>query len=127
RDYADKRTAGARGGTMNRVYAIQSAPQLTSVNADHRAIVRASEVEHVARLVVERLLEKLGKDAKGIAEGAKLPAGASQAFIDAAAADLAHAGKNGLIVPGKFQPAIVHRLAHAANVALGAVDNTVRF
>ncbi len=125
RDWADKRTAGTRGGTMNRCYAVQSAPQLTSASADHRAIVRAGEVEHVARLVVAKLLDKLGKGDKAIAEGAKLPAGASDAFVEAVAADLAHAGKNGLVVPGKFQPAIVHRLAHAANHALGAVDNTV--
>jgi molybdopterin-containing oxidoreductase family iron-sulfur binding subunit len=137
RDWAEKRTAGVRGGTMSRMYAVQSAPHLTSASADHRAIVRACDVEHVARMVVAKVVAKILANnppaglepsvPKTIAAGAKLPAGVSEAWIDAVVDDLLDArGRNSaLIVPGQFQPAIVHRLAHLANVALGSGDRTV--
>jgi MoCo/4Fe-4S cofactor protein with predicted Tat translocation signal len=116
REFVRRRRPDAK--TMNRLYVIESTPSLTGAKADHRLAVRAGEVESLAR-------------ALAIAVGTKIEAGDGSAaaphgnWLSHLAADLRdHKGRSAIIV-GDGQPAPVHALAHALNVALGNVGQTV--
>jgi MoCo/4Fe-4S cofactor protein with predicted Tat translocation signal len=121
RDYMNGRKV--RGGTtetaLNRLYAFESTPSITGAMADHKLPVRASEVEGIALAIAKGL---------GIDTGtATAPALAPevQKLIDALVKDLQSAPGAALVVPGDFQPPVVHILAHAINDKLGAVGKTV--
>jgi molybdopterin-containing oxidoreductase family iron-sulfur binding subunit len=106
------------GDQMNRLYVAESAPSTTGAKADHRLVLRPSEVENIARA----LAAKVGV---GAAAGNLTPD--QQKFVDAVAADLAeHKGKC-LVVPGEFQSPAVYALAQAMNGALGNVGQTVTY
>ncbi|HZO12833.1 MAG TPA: hypothetical protein VFB62_06235, partial [Polyangiaceae bacterium] len=120
REFADRRRSGIASSQMNRVYAVESSPGLLGAVADHRVAVRASEIEHVARAIAAKVIgdEAIKAGAQSVVD---------EAWLQTAANDLKEAGEHALVVPGKYQPAIVHRLAHAMNMALGAVGKTVDF
>jgi molybdopterin-containing oxidoreductase family iron-sulfur binding subunit len=106
------------GDQMNRLYVAESAPSTTGAKADHRLVLRPSEVENVARA----LAAKVGV---GAAAGHLTPD--QEKWLDVVATDLAeHKGKC-LVVPGEFQSPTVHALAHAINGALGNVGQTVTY
>jgi molybdopterin-containing oxidoreductase family iron-sulfur binding subunit len=127
RDFANRRRAGidadhdaaapaeeAALPPMNRLYAIESTPTLTGAKADHRLPLRASEIEAAARA--------LSSSASGSFSNPN-----AAAFLAAAAKDLqAHRGRS-LVIPGEYQPAAVHQLAHALNQSLGNVGATVTY
>src|SRR5579884_2605346 len=101
--------------TQPRLYAVEPTPSNVGTMADHRFVVRASEIEDFAW----HLAAAVGAAPAGAASGAAHEA------IPAIARDLqAHKGRC-LVVPGEFQTAAVHALAHAMNQALGAVGSTV--
>jgi MoCo/4Fe-4S cofactor protein with predicted Tat translocation signal len=108
-----------KGDEMNRLYVAESVPSTTGAKADHRLVLRPSEVETIARA----LAAKVGV---GGAAAGKLSE-TQQAWVDAVAADLSeHKGKS-LVVPGEFQSPAVYALAHAINGALGNVGQTVSY
>ncbi|HZD95529.1 MAG TPA: molybdopterin oxidoreductase, partial [Candidatus Sulfotelmatobacter sp.] len=108
------------GNAMNRLYVAESSPSTTGAKADHRLVLRPSEVESLARY----LAGKLGAGAAGAGD---LKNEDQKRWADAVAEDLqAHKGK-ALVVPGEFQSAAVHALAHAMNAALGAVGTTITY
>jgi molybdopterin-containing oxidoreductase family iron-sulfur binding subunit len=107
-----------KGDEMNRLYVAESAPSTTGSKADHRLVLRPSEVDSLARY----LASKLGVSAQGGNLNDE-----QRKWADAAAADLLeHKGKC-LVVPGEFQSPAVHALAHAMNAALGNVGQTVSY
>src|SRR5262249_25610819 len=117
RDFMPRRKTGKED--MNRLYAAESSPTTTGAKADHRLVMRHSEVGKIARA----LAAKLGVSAT--ADGQLSPE--QQAWVNAVAADLGqHRGKS-LVVPGEFQSATVNALAHAMNAALGNVGQTVAY
>ena len=120
REFTDRRRVTNPTSTMNRLYVVESALSTTGAMADHRLPVRASDVEVMAR-AISAAVEK-----SGAAGGSySLPEKASAAWIEAAARDLnAHRGTS-LVIAGEHQPAMVHSLAHALNLALGNVGKTV--
>ena len=106
------------GDEMNRLYVAESSPTTTGAKADHRLVLRPSEVENIARALAAKV---------GVAGMAGHLSGDQQKWVDAVAADLmAHKGKC-LVVPGEFQSPAVHALAHAINGALGNVGQTVSY
>jgi molybdopterin-containing oxidoreductase family iron-sulfur binding subunit len=114
RDFASRRRPELRD-RMSRLYALESMPTPTGSRADHRFPMRPSQVALVARALAAAL---------GVA-GVEADAVSDDVNIGAIAADLqAHQGTS-MIVPGQYQPAEVHALAHAMNVALGNVGRTV--
>lgn len=106
------------GDQMNRLYVAESAPSTTGAKADHRLVLRPSEVENVARALAAKV---------GIGGAAGNLTADQQKFVDAVAADLTeHKGKC-LVVPGEFQSPAVYALAQAMNSALGNVGQTVSY
>ena len=123
RQYAAGREPGPN---MSRLYVAEPCPTSTGTMADHRLRVRGSDVLALARA----LAVELGKDPSGASLGgfASLPAGGANidaAWVRAVAKDLlAHRGQS-VVIAGRRQPAAVHALAHAMNVALGNLGTTV--
>ena len=100
--------------TQPRLYAIEPSPSLTGAMADHRFILRATEIEGFAFALAAVV------GTPGVAAGSS-----AHKAIPAIARDLqAHRGRC-LVVPGEFQSPAVHALAHAMNQALGNAGTTV--
>jgi MoCo/4Fe-4S cofactor protein with predicted Tat translocation signal len=117
RDFMRRRKLD-QGDEMNRLYVAESSPSTTGAKADHRLVLRPSEVESLARALASKL---------GVSAGGGQLNQEQQKWLDAVAADLlAHRGKC-LVVPGEFQSPVVQALAHAINAALGNVGQTVSY
>jgi len=117
RDFMRRRKLD-KGNEMNRLYVAESSPSTTGGKADHRLVLRPSEVDSLARYLASKL---------GVAAQGGHLSDQQQKWADAVAADLLqHKGKC-LVVPGEFQSPAVHALAHAMNAALGNVGQTVTY
>ena len=117
RAFGQKRFVTTNGGQQNRLYAVESAPTVTGMVADHRLAVRSVDVAGVARAIAG------GVGVAGATAGA--PAGVSATWIGAVVKDLTSHPGTSLVVAGDEQPAEVHVLAHQINQALGNVGKTV--
>ena len=119
RAYAARRSP--KQGTMNRLYAAESAYTNTGAAADHRLAIKPSQVADLALAV-----------AKGVGVEGAAPAGLTEAqakWAAAVAKDLkSHAGK-ALVVVGDGQPAFVHAVGIAINQTLGSIgaEGTVTY
>ncbi|HEY0713248.1 MAG TPA: 4Fe-4S dicluster domain-containing protein, partial [Polyangia bacterium] len=122
--FADGRTPGPE---MSRLYVAEPCPTPTGTLADHRLRVRGSEILGVA----QALAAELAKDASGASLGG-LAAGSGGGsfdarFIAAVAKDLLANRGRSVVIAGRRQPAAVHAIVNAINVALGNVGQTVNF
>ena len=116
-DYAGRRKLADANATMNRLYAVESAPSTTGFKAEHRLALKAGDVAPFAAALAAAV------GAGGA--GAQPPSGPAGAFLSALAADLkANAGKC-VVIPGEQQTPAVHLAAIAINQALGNVGKTV--
>ncbi len=119
RDFAQTRRVRGTDGDMSRFYAAECSATTTGSKADHRLPLRPGDVEAFAR----GLAALVG--VPGAATPHAVPAW--QPYLTAAARDLVtHPGAS-LVVAGDQQPAAVHALAHAMNLALGNVGATVLY
>ncbi len=124
RGFAAGRRAGASGGEMNRLYAVEGVFSLTGAMADHRLRLPSRQIAPFPRgargtpcSVRRRSRKRCGSPPRC------RPAG----WIDALAKDLlANRGK-GLIVAGERQPAAVHAAVCALNTSLGNTGKTVSY
>jgi MoCo/4Fe-4S cofactor protein with predicted Tat translocation signal len=116
-DYASRRKLLDASISMNRLYAVESAPTTTGFKAEHRLALKPSEIAPFAAVLAA---------AVGAGGGsAQPPSGPAGKFISAIAADLkANAGKC-VVIPGEQQTPAVHLAAIAINQALGNVGKTV--
>jgi MoCo/4Fe-4S cofactor protein with predicted Tat translocation signal len=122
RGFADGRRAGATGGVMNRLYAVEGVYSLTGAMADHRLRLQS----HQIAAFVAALAARLGAPGASSLSGASVP-GVNARWIDAVAKDLlANRGKS-LIVAGERQPAAVHAAVCALNTHLGNTGNSVSY
>jgi Fe-S-cluster-containing dehydrogenase component len=107
---------------MNRLYVVEPALTTTGANADHRLRVPASEVERYAYALAAELpkhgvsLPEIDQAVSGYANAKEIPA----RWLAPVAKDLAAFRGHAIVVVGSRQPARVHALAHAINVALGS-------
>ncbi len=116
REWASRRQWQKGQGGMNRLYAVESSPSNTGMVADHRLPLRASEIMDFARHVAKEI---------GITMESPGSSPAPAEWPSAIARDLkAHRGAS-LVIPGDYQSAGIHVLAHAMNEALGNVGSTV--
>jgi molybdopterin-containing oxidoreductase family iron-sulfur binding subunit len=124
RGFADGRRAGAAGGAMNRLYAVEAVYSLTGAMADHRLRLESRQIAPFLAALAARLAPPEA-GAAGLA-GAAVP-GVDARWIDGLAKDLlANRGK-GLIVAGERQPAAVHAACCALNTHLGNTGKTVSY
>jgi molybdopterin-containing oxidoreductase family iron-sulfur binding subunit len=113
RDFAGRRRPEQGRKNLNRFYAVEVTPTVTSSLADHRLPLSGAGIEQFARA----LAAKLGLGVSG--------SGSFGNWVDAVSADLqAHQGTS-LVIAGDHQPPIVHALAHAINEKLGNLGKTV--
>jgi molybdopterin-containing oxidoreductase family iron-sulfur binding subunit len=122
RGFADGRRAGASGGAMNRLYAVEGVYSLTGTMADHRLRLESRQIG----AFLAALAARLGAPGASSQPGAAVT-GVDPRWIDAVAKDLlANRGK-GLIIAGERQPAGVHAAVCALNGHLGNTGKTVSY
>ena len=124
RGFAAKRRIETPTDSMSRLYVAESAYSVTGTMADHRLRVAAAGVGPLLVAVAKELATAhASRLTTAAAIPAALPAVAAvnERWAKAVAKDLAeHAGR-GVVIVGYRQPAWVHALGHAVNVALGNV------
>jgi MoCo/4Fe-4S cofactor protein with predicted Tat translocation signal len=118
RQFAAARRPAETGGTMSRVYAIESTPTLLGAKADHRLPMRPDEIGRAVHYLAGALAA--GPQEWAAQDG--LPTG----WLKAAADDLKESKGRALVHVGREQPADLHVLADAINGALGAFGSTVK-
>jgi MoCo/4Fe-4S cofactor protein with predicted Tat translocation signal len=117
RHFAAARRPAETGGTMSRVYAIESTPTLLGAKADHRLAMRPDEIATSLRYLA-------GLTDAGPMEWSHVDV-PHAAWLKAAADDLKKHNGKALVQAGREQPVEVHVLADAINSALGAFGNSV--
>jgi molybdopterin-containing oxidoreductase family iron-sulfur binding subunit len=97
----------------NRLYAVESQFSLTGANADHRLRMRSGEVKQFAMDLASAL---------GAVAGLNVVQGSDKRakFLAAVVKDLKAAGKEGVVLAGVRQPAIVHAIAAGINESLAS-------
>ena len=123
RDFTNRRRAplGEANRPRNRLYLVESCPSGTGALADHRIPLAAARIESFTRALAQRLNVPGAAPIEGPLHGVRAE------WIQALADDLGRAGGRSAIVVGAGQPPMVHALAHAMNVALGNVGQTVTY
>ncbi|HET7748751.1 MAG TPA: TAT-variant-translocated molybdopterin oxidoreductase [Terriglobales bacterium] len=115
RDWASRRRPES-SRPIGRLYVAETTYTATGGKADHRLPLRQMELEQFARAV-----------AKGV--GVNVAGGASSGmastWLPALVKDLQQHKGSCVVIPGEYQPPVVHALAHAMNAALGNVGRTV--
>ncbi|MGD0674225.1 MAG: TAT-variant-translocated molybdopterin oxidoreductase [Polyangiaceae bacterium] len=114
---------------MSRLYVVEPSPTTTGTSADHRLRLPASEIEGYAYALTVALAKHgvtLDALSPGLAKHAASEAIPAK-WIESVAKDLASNRGRAVVVVGSRQPARLHALGHALNMALGAFDTTVHF
>jgi MoCo/4Fe-4S cofactor protein with predicted Tat translocation signal len=129
RDFMDRRrlrTVGENGQpidaktlSMNRLYVAESMHTTTGAVADHRLPLKPSDIALLAAAIAKGVEAQVEVAATG-----QLSAHATQ-WADKVAEDLSANKGKALVIAGETQPAEVHALAFAINIALGAFGKTV--
>ena len=108
---------------LSRVWSVESSLSVTGGVADVRIPARSADIPRIAAQLAAASGVSLPADIAPIVEGSGTPA----EHILQMAADLNSHRGNCLVMAGDQQPAVVHALAHAINIGLGAVGKTLRF
>jgi molybdopterin-containing oxidoreductase family iron-sulfur binding subunit len=123
RDFSSRRRAvrAADAPPPNRLYVFESMPSVTGSTADHRWPVRAGQIVNLARSLAAALgVQSLPEQGGG-------PDVLPPAWLPALVHDLNDARGHSIVFAGEGQPPLVHALAHAMNVALGNIGETVLY
>jgi len=118
RDFATRRNVAGEVANMNRLYVAETMPSVTGGMADHRLRVRPSQIEHITRMLANRL----GINVQPVQADQQL-----EAWVGTVVRDLVTHHGSSLVVAGREQPKSVHALVHAINDALGGVGQTVTY
>jgi molybdopterin-containing oxidoreductase family iron-sulfur binding subunit len=132
RGFATGRRAGASGGVMNRLYAVEGVYSLTGAMADHRLRLESRRIAAFVAALALRLGAPASAQTTAGKPGAASQAGADSSgidtrWIDAVAKDLLANRGQGVIVAGERQPAGVHAAVCALNAHLGNTGKTVSY
>ena len=118
RQFAQSRRVLGKTGEMSRLYAIEASSGLVGAMADHRYMVKPSEVYGAACALAKEI---------GVSGPSAEATGVLKGDIAAIVKDLkANIGQS-IVVAGEHQPAEVHAIAFMINNALGNVGKTVKF
>jgi molybdopterin-containing oxidoreductase family iron-sulfur binding subunit len=126
RDFASRRlsegAAANSAAKMNRLYVVEQGATTTGAMADHRLALRASDIPDFALALAKALHVPLsGSISEEQTQSVHVP----DKWIRALANDLRDHKGSCVVMAGEQQLPIAHALAHAMNVALGNVGNTV--
>jgi molybdopterin-containing oxidoreductase family iron-sulfur binding subunit len=122
-DWAQRRRVRAGGNPhprpdMNRMYAIEVAPSLMGVKADHHLALRPSDIETFGAALASAL---------GVGAGPNLSDERAQHIVTAAAGDLrAHGGRSIVLVGESLSPQM-HHLGHLMNARLSNAGQTITY
>ena len=108
---------------LSRVYSVESTLSVTGSAADIRIPARTADIAKIAAQLAAATGVPLPADVSSIVDAAEP---ADQQILQMAADLKSHPG-NCLVMAGDRQPGVVHALAHAINIGLGAVGKTLRF
>src|SRR6476660_3467045 len=122
RGFAAGRRAGASGGVMNRLYAVEAVYSLTGAMADHRLRLESRQIAPFLSALAARLAPGGGASASGASVQ-----GVDPRWLDALAKDLLANRGTSLIVAGDRQPPQVHAAVCALNTFLGNTGKTVSY
>ncbi len=115
REYAARRKDPSK---LNRLYAVESAPTTTGMKAEHRLVVRASEVPAFAAALAAAV--GVNRDqGSGIRDQGYAWTAEQQKFLAALAKDLKASAGRSAVIPGLYQDASVAALALAINSGAG--------
>lgn len=121
REFASRRKPSIPRAGMNRLYVAEPTPSITGSCADHRLAARCDFIPLVAQ-ALQAELDASASNSAACAIGA-----AAQDWVRKAAADLKSNRGKSLVIPGEFQPELVHRLVDRMNEALGNDGNTIQW
>src|SRR5713226_5783642 len=118
RDFAKRRNPDS--GNMSRLYVVESTMSSTGAKADHRLPARGVDVERLVWLLLAggHPLREVGSRNAGLTED-------QFRFMVAVERELENHRGASVVIPGEYQPPLVHAVAHAMNEGLGNVDKTV--
>ena len=123
REFAQRRIPG---GEMNRLYVVEPTLTVTGMSADHRLRTKAGDVISFLLALATELAGQPSFSALAAALGSSRATGPVDAkWVKAVAADLVKNRGRSLLIAGRRQPAAVHALVAALNVALDNVGTTV--
>jgi molybdopterin-containing oxidoreductase family iron-sulfur binding subunit len=117
RDFAKRRDPDSE--KMSRLYVIESTPSATGVKADHRLAVKAGDIAQRTARLHDGLVRSAPSTILATASDRE------NNFLEGLLDDLRQARGSSVVIPGDYQPPVVHALAHAMNAALGNVGKTV--
>ena len=100
--------------SMNRLYTVETSVTITGAMADHRIVLKSTEVEAFAH------------DVLAAVSGAA-PSGPHAKMAGIIARDLQANKGSSLVLAGEAQPAAVHTIAAILNTALGNAGKTVNY
>ena len=119
REFAERRKHPEKG--MNRLYSIESTPTTSGLKADHRLMLRASEIPAFAA----ELARAVGVSA--VNPPSFVWTAEQKKFLNTVASDLrAHAGRSA-VIPGLYQDESVSNLALVINAVLGNGGKTLTY
>ena len=106
RDFMSRRKVrSGQTNSMNRLYAIEAGVTNTGSVADHRVVVKPSQIRDIAKQI--------------------LAGNASHPVLQALIKDLQANRGASVVIAGDEQPAEMHAIAHALNTQLGNIGTTV--
>lgn len=119
RDFASRRRVTEGKKEMSRLYVIETTPTNTGANADHRWVVKPSEMEAFATALYRLSgMTTNGQDFLSIQ-------GKGTTELRAITSDLKQLTGSSIVLAGEQQPPKIHAFAHAMNSSLGNVGKTV--
>lgn len=116
RKFMSGRRVTGKVAKMNRLYAFEAFPSIAGSVADHKWVLKPSEVAQVADALLQAVV------GNGLTA---LPKAVPAEHFAAMVKDLTANPGASVVVAGKHQPAAVHALAHKINEALGNFGKTV--
>ncbi|NOZ94097.1 MAG: TAT-variant-translocated molybdopterin oxidoreductase, partial [Acidobacteria bacterium] len=114
------------GGEMVRLWVAEPIYTVTGGTADHRLATASRRIPLLLAGLAAALGEHGIPSGSGVAPSDVALSGPERVFVEALAADLAARRGAAVLLAGPGQPAEVHALTHAINLALGA-EGTLRF
>ncbi|HJT01938.1 MAG TPA: TAT-variant-translocated molybdopterin oxidoreductase [Terriglobales bacterium] len=115
RDWASRRRPESNR-PIGRLYMAETTYTATGGKADHRLPLRQVELEQFARAVAKGV---------GVNVSGGATSGMASTWLPALVKDLQQHKGSCVVIPGEYQPPLIHALAHAMNAALGNVGRTV--